>query len=343
MRKLTLIILIAILCSFNGHQNKKNEKIPKSDTLSFSEIKTPVETINGVVYFSINNGLTWENRSDGLPDSINIALGAIAVSDKSLGIATKEKGVFLFDFQKNQWISIPTDKKIIESNSGPLIFFKDQIYIGTQTSGVFLSSDLGENWKNLNSGLTSFTIRRFVEVDDKLYAGTNAGLYSFNEMEKKWELEYGNSTMQVNGITKFSGSIYIGTNQGAFTTPIGRKEWKQVIANRSLHNISSDDNTIYAMTYNELLSSTDKGLTWKNIQNGLPAELYTFNVIKNGNSVFAGQWDGIYRKDNANENWKSYSNGLPEKLAIINISLYKDIIVVSGSGRRLKRGMNKDK
>lgn len=343
MRKLTRIILLAVLCSCNGRQNKANRKLSKSDGFSSSEIKTPAETIHGVVYFSVNNGQTWENKSDGLPDSINIALGAIAVSDNSLGIATKEKGVFLFNFQTNQWISIPTDKKIIESNPGPLIFFKDQIYLGTQNSGVFLSADLGKNWEKRDSGLTNFTIRRFVEIDDKLYAGTNAGLYSFNEIENKWELEYGNSTMQVNGITEFDESIYIGTNQGAFTTPNDRKEWKQVLANRTLHNISSDENTIYAMTYNELLSSTNKGLTWENIQNGLPAEPYTFNVIKNGNLLFAGQWDGVYRKNNSNEIWKSYSNGLPEKLAINNMISYNGIIVVSGSERRLKRGMTTGK
>jgi photosystem II stability/assembly factor-like uncharacterized protein len=343
MRNLTLIILLTILSSCNGHTKKLNEELSKSDNFSSSEIKSPVVTIDGVVYFSVNNGLTWESKSEGLPDSINIALGGIAVSDKSLGIATKEKGIFLFDFQKNLWINITTDKKIIESNLGPLIFFKDQIYVGTQTSGVFSSAYLGENWTKLNTGLANFTIRKFVHIDDKLYAGTNAGLYSFNEFGKKWELEYGNSTMQVNGLTEFDGKIYIGTNQGAFTTPKDRKEWIQIMANRTLHNISSDDNTIYAMTYNELLSSTDKGLTWKNIQNGLPAELYTFNVIKNGNSVFAGQWDGVYRKDNANEIWKSYSNGLPEKFAINNMKLYKGTIVVSGSERRLKRGMNTDK
>ncbi len=94
-------------------------------------------------------------------------------------------------------------------------------------------------------------------------------------VDEKWELEYGNSSMQVNGITTFDGSIFIGTNQGAFTTPNDRKEWKQVLGNCALHNISSGENTIYAMVYNELLCSTDKGLSWKNIQNGLPSELYT--------------------------------------------------------------------
>jgi photosystem II stability/assembly factor-like uncharacterized protein len=149
--------------------------------------------------------------------------------------------------------------------------------------------------------------------------------------------------MQVNGITEFDGSLIIGSNQGAFATPNDRKAWKQILTDRSLHNISSDENTIYAMVYNELLSSTDNGLSWQNIQNGLPAGLYTFNVIKKGNSVFAGQWDGVYRKDKINEIWKSYSNGLPKKFAITNMTSYNGIIVVSGSKRKLKVGMNSDK
>lgn len=339
MGKLILIILLSVFSSCIGQYKKSNHEFTKKDSISSSK-KNPVKLMDGIVYFSTDNGLTWENKSDGLPDSIHIALGAIAVSGKLLGIATKEKGVFLFDFETNKWNNIPVTVKIIESNPGPLIFFKNQIYLGTQASGVFSTADVGKSWEKPDEGLTSFTIRRFTQINDKLYAGTNGGLFSFNEIEKKWELEYGNSTLQVNGMTEFDGNIYIGTNQGAFTSPTDRKEWKQVLANRSLHNISSGGNTIYAMTYNELLSSTDKGLTWKNIQNGLPAKLYTFNVVKNGNSVFAGQWDGIYRKDSPDENWKLFSNGLPEKLAINNMKLYNGIIVVSGSERRLKKGLN---
>ncbi len=343
MRNLTLIIFFAVLSSCNGHTKHKYEKVSKGDSISTTVIKSPIETTDGIVYFSVNNGLTWENKSNGLPDSINLGLGAIAVSDKSLGIATKEKGIYLFDFRRDLWVNIPTDKQIIESNLGALAFFKDKIYVGTQKSGVFSSADRGNHWTNINAGLTNITIRKLIQVEDKLYAGTDAGLYSYNEFDNKWKLEYGNSTMQVNGITEFDGSIYIGTNQGAFSTPNGQKEWKQVLANRTLHNISSDENTIYAMVYNELLSSTDKGQSWQNIQNGLPAKLYTFNVIKNGNSVFAGQWDGVYRKDNANEIWESYSNGLPKNLAITNMKLYNGIIVVSGNERGLKKGMNTDK
>lgn len=183
------------------------------------------------------------------------------------------------------------------------------------------------------------TIRKLAEVGNRLYAATNSGLYSYNDLRSQWELEYGNSTLQVNGITVFDGSIYIGTSQGAFASPIGRKEWKKIFSNGALHNISSDDKALYAMVYNELFTSSDKGNTWRNIQSGLPVQLYTFNVIKIGNTLLAGQWDGIYRKDNETEIWKPSRSGLPEKLAITNIKIFNEFIVVSGSERKLRTGM----
>ena len=343
IRSVTIILFLAVLCSCNRQVRNTTEKESKKDSASSIVHNNPDVTTDGIVFFSLDNGVTWENKSKGLPDTISLGLGAIAVSENSLAIATKEMGVYLFDFQRDKWVHIPSDKRIIEGNPGPLAFYNGSIYIGTQKSGIFFSANHGKNWIMLNTGLATSTIRKLVEVDNTLYAGTNTGLYSYNDQEKKWELEYGNSILQVNGITGFDGNIYIGTTQGAFTALKGGKGWKQILANYTLHNISWADGNIYAMTYNELLLSTDKGQSWQNIQKGLPAQLYTFNVIKNGNSVFAGQWDGVYRKNNALEIWKSYNNGLPDKLAITNMNLYKGIIVVSGSERRLRAGMTTEK
>jgi photosystem II stability/assembly factor-like uncharacterized protein len=237
---------------------------------------------------------------------------------------------------------MPTDERIRTSNPGALLFHRDEIVIGTQREGVFSTRDRGKTWIQKNAGLRNLTVRKLAEIDQKLYVATNAGLYSYEEPVDTWKLEYGNSTMQVNGITEFDGVICIGTNQGAFSSLKGSNEWKPILANRTLHNISADDTTIYAMVYNELFSSVDKGQSWQSIQRGLPAQLYTFNVIRKGNSVFAGQWDGVYRKDKASEIWKTYSHGLPKKLAITNMTIYRGSLVVSGSERGLKAGMTTD-
>jgi photosystem II stability/assembly factor-like uncharacterized protein len=343
MSRLIVIPFLVILSSCSGQiiQDAKTDYHENSIPSIVSTNQN--QTTEGIVYFSADNGLTWENKSAGLPSNIRIGLGGIAVSNSRLALASKDSGLYLFDFGKASWVKTPTNRKVIESNPGALTFYKDRIYIGTQFGGVFTSSDEGKSWTKLNIGLSNLTIRKLAEIGGKLYAATNAGLYSYNDLPGMWELEYGSPTLQVNGITVFEGNLYIATNQGAFTTPIGRRDWQNIFVGGALHNISADDKALYAMVYNELFSSLDKGRSWKSIQKGLPVQLYTFNVVKNGNAVFAGQWDGVYRKDNEDEAWKYSSSGLPDKFAITNIQVYNGTIVVSGSERKLRAGMTTDK
>lgn len=316
----------------------------QNNTVSVSGNGIPlIDNSDGIVYFSYDNGLTWKNKSTGLSSTANIGLGGIAVSGSKLALLSKDSGLYFFNIHEDKWFNIPTDKQLIESNPGALLFFKDHIYAGTQFGGVFRTANEGKGWTKLNIGLDNLTIRKLAVIEGKLYAATNSGLYSFNDLIDEWQLEYGNNTLQVNGVTAFERSIYIATSQGAFASPIEKKDWEKVFSNGALHNISSDDKALYAMVYNELFSSSDKGRTWQSIQIGLPVELYTFNVMKVDNRLLAGQWDGVYRKDKATEKWILSGNGLPEELAITNMQVFQGIIVVSGSERKLRAGMTTDK
>jgi photosystem II stability/assembly factor-like uncharacterized protein len=345
MKYKTLLLFLIILNSCNGQTKSTVGKGLKTINIEAVNLKKTPEKSEGIVYFSSDDGISWENKSDGLPARISVGLGGIATSATLLGIATKENGIYLFDFQKNSWVNIPTDNKIIQSNLGALTFFKNNIYVGTQFGGIFTSGNQGKTWTTNNLGLGNLTIRRFAEIDNRLCVGTNDGFYFYNETLNAWELAYGQQSLQVNGITEFEGNIYIGTNQGIFKRNKKTENWIQILANHSLHNISSDNNTIYAMTYNALLLSSDNGgRTWQSQQSGLPPNLYTFNVLKNKNTVLVGQWDGIYRRDaSKSEAWKHSSNGLPNKFAAINLKLYHGIFIISCAERRLKAGTTSEK
>jgi hypothetical protein len=339
MKNLTLILLLTTLFACGGQRNKTVElerKISASDSKNSNN--TSAADI-GIVYFSNDNGSTWTNGSKGLPEKITIGLGGTAVSPALIGVATKENGVYLFDFKDSLWVSIPASQQMIKNNIGAMTFYKSDIWVGTQHGEVYLSNDKGKSWTVKNSGLKDLTIRRFAEIDGKLYVATNSGLYSYDDASGKWELEYGQISLQVNGITESEGSIYIATNQGVFKSEMKAKNWVKVFPDRSVHNISSVGTTIYAMVYNELFSSTDKGESWHSIQNGLPKDLYTFNVIESDNTVFAGQWDGIYSRRNSTESWKFSGKGLPANFAATNLKSRNGLLIITTSARKLKSGM----
>lgn len=336
------LFILAILSSCNRPTKSILENESNIDNASEISNNSTIKN-DGIIFFSSNNGLTWENQSEGLPENSAMGLGAIATSDTSLAIAVKNSGIYFFDFIDNRWNAIPTDKQILENNISPLIIYKGDIYVGTEQGGIYFTRNRGQSWMNLNKGLNQSPIRRFKEIENKLYVGTNSGFYVYNKSLNEWVLEYGNSTLQVTGITELNGNIFIGSNQGIFEKLKGQENWIPVLKEQPIHNINSIGGTIYAMTYDQLLSSNDNGLTWKNIQQGLPAKLYTFNVIENNNSVFASQWDGVYKKDKIGGNWIAISNGLPPEYAVPNIVSFKGTIIISGSERGLRKGMTTEK
>lgn len=285
-------------------------------------------TGNGIVYLSGDNGNSWVNKSEGLPDSI--FLSDMAASGDLLGISTKQHGIFLYDPGEEKWVSTPTNPPTAD-NLDVLYFYHDKIFAGTQHNGIFVSNDKGHTWSQLNKGLTDLTIRRFSVIDSTLFVGTNGSLYSLNERQNKWLWVYGHRSLQVNGITALDNGIYIGTNQGIFKTDKRQRQWQQVMSNHALHNISHANKNIYALAYNELFVSADSGHTWQSAQAGIPLGKYSFHLVQKDTVMLVAQWDGVYRND-GRQYWIRSNNGLPEKLPITELQLYKNQVVIASSG-----------
>ncbi|HKJ43216.1 MAG TPA: hypothetical protein VKA27_14060, partial [Sunxiuqinia sp.] len=247
--KISLVILIFVGFTTTSLQIQSNkdrclENNPKYDIPKDQPASTP-----GIVYFSSDNGLSWQNESQGLPQ--NIFLTDIAVSNQHIAISTKQQGIFLFDFKTDRWNPTVANPQSI-ADIDALFFFQGKLLAGSQGDGVFFSFNNGKNWQPVNEGLKNLTIRKLVEINNQLYAGTNGGLFVFNELKKQWVPAFVDPTLQVNGIIEFEGEIYLGTNKGAYRKPNGQDEWQQLMPGLSLHNISSARNRLYALAYNEL-------------------------------------------------------------------------------------------
>jgi len=333
----SIIFILAYFCLSACNQQVNKDTATNDTTIDPKNVSNIKETDDGILYFSSDNGTTWESASSGLPQKVSIGLGGVAVSETLLGIATKEYGVYFYNFKDSNWVSVPTAKEIIEGNIGALALFKHAIYLGTQHKGLFYSKDNGKTWSPQNKGLGNLTIRRFVEFENTLYVCTNDGFYALNENLESWQLEYGHHSPQVNGATYFNGSIYIGTNKGIYKKQKDNN-WINILPDLSVHNISSDEEELYAMTYDEYLLSSKDGMNWQSIQNGLPENLYTFNVLNQNNMIFAGQWDGVYSKTRFSNTWSLSGKGIPEKFAATNLKSFKGILVTTTSERKLKAG-----
>lgn len=292
--------------------------------LSFCQDILP-EPKKGIVYFSTDNGQTWENTSAGLPD--NIFLSDIATAPGFLGLSTKQHGIFLFNFAKNEWFALATIPTIDEINV--LYFHHGKILVGTKNNGLFISPDLGKTWAPFSRGLKNLTIRKLAHLEQKLYAGTNGGLYVLQESTNQWTPEHAETGLQVNGMQALDGDLYAGTNRGIFKKSKGQQDWKQIMPGRSLHNLGVDRKNIYALTYSELFISADKGASWKSDQRGMPPK-YTFQVIEKDTTLLAGQWDGVYIK-RSSQGWTLSNQGLPKDLPVLELVVNGNTVVAGSS------------
>lgn len=114
---LTIHLLTFLSCS--GQSLKKTDK--EQVTVKTNTVQIKNDDNAGIVYFSADNGNTWKNASNGIPQAVRIGLGGLTASGELLALVTKENGVFTYDGKDSRWINVPTEQRILEGNIGAII------------------------------------------------------------------------------------------------------------------------------------------------------------------------------------------------------------------------------
>ena len=62
----------------------------------------------------------------------------------------------------------------------------ENIFAGTFDDGIFLSTDNGLNWTEVNNGLDGKEVRSFAISGNKIFAGTRSGLFTSSDNGANW-------------------------------------------------------------------------------------------------------------------------------------------------------------
>ncbi len=204
------------------------------------------------VYVSTDNGSSWNAALNGLPNSPYIT--SIAVSGNKLFLGTLDGLYYSSDGGAN-WSTAHTG--LTDTDIRSLGIIGQNIFAGTYTDNLYKSSLDNINWTKSNNGFPEYTyaVRSVVGLSNKIFAGTNSGVYSSD-----------------NG-----GSSWVATNTGM----------GDVIAS-SL--VVHGDNLYAAIGsgVGGVMLSTDNGLNWTFINDGFPEYPYTYPLGVNTTTIFAG-------------------------------------------------------
>jgi len=182
----------------------------------------------------------------------------------------------------------------------------NNIFAGTQSNGVYKSTDNGLNWISVNNGLSNQNILSLTSYNNFLYAGTSlGGIYQSTNNGDYWVAVsngLGNNA-KVNTLLTKGTSIYAGTASGVYVTTNNGGLWTQSGLTWDTRILFLNGNTIYAGTYlGGLHISTDNGTSWMARNSGL-GNMRVLSITVNGNNLFAGTEGGIFLSTNNGLNW----------------------------------------
>ncbi len=202
-------------------------------------------------------------------------------------------------------------------NADIITFFSKNgyLFIGTRGSGIFRSSNDGDNWTPIDSGLTDKYVYAFTSYGTNLFAGTaNGGVYLSTNNGTNWTAVNSGLpnlyviSLAVSGSNIFAGGsgIYLSTDNGTKWTNVNPYLANQCLIFRTLAFSGTD---IFAGLIAGFIHLTDNGQNYSEGNSGL-TNTYVNIFANNGNNLFAGTSGGLFLSTNNGHNWATIDSGL---------------------------------
>lgn len=224
----------------------------------------------------------------------------------------------------------------------------NQVFLGTDIGGIYLSKDGGGHWESINHGLENHDITTPVISDitspDILFVGTRGGLYKSNDGSNTWRnIREGLPTVKKYALSGSIGSImqdpfdpsrlYLGMGyrpsfEGNAT--IKRLKWSSNLyvsndkgeswrvlnafnepqrVNHLVHSLI-EKSLLYAATSKGIYKSTNNGTIWRKIYSGEVLNILLFSEKEN--MIIASVADsGMIKSLDGGKTWARINNGLP--------------------------------
>lgn len=191
---------------------------------------------------------------------------------------------------------------------------------------VFKSKDRGQTWFRSDTGLPNGSrINAFGALDEKLFAGTDSGIYLSADEALGWRPARG-TAMTSGRIISFATlgqNVFAGTDgRGLLMSADGGRSWVRNVAFPSLKArcLLAHAGKLYAGTDAEgVLVSNDDGQAWSALLEGLPARSQVFALAMVEDRLFAGLYSqGLYAWSQREHRWAKTSSVSPLVLAAVN-------------------------
>lgn len=179
--------------------------------------------------------------------------------------------------------------------------------------GVFRSTDSGQNWQEINEGLTNEHLRCIQALPTgTVLAGSLLGLYRSTNKGDTWTPVFPQTYGNYDLASDIQGNILLACDAGIFRSTDDGENWSSQSDLMNIYSLAFGDSTvIFAAGYGGGFRSMDFGSTWTQLTGGLPSSNLSTVIASSNGTVFAGSYtNGVYRSTDNGNTWQQRNSGL---------------------------------
>jgi photosystem II stability/assembly factor-like uncharacterized protein len=204
--------------------------------------------------------------------------------------------------------------------------YENNLYAGSESYGVFLSTDSGSTWQAIGNELPYRDVISLVRTDSILLAGTYHGLYGSTDNGLNWDrLKTGIPiNRRVHALVVFDNVLLAGTDYASiYRSTDNGGTWTQVRSapmNWETVGFAAQGGRYLAAIYNEgLFSSEDSGKTWQPLPSQIPPGTIRSLAVHN-EIIFAGS---LFSSPDSGITWHKSDEGITETVRnLISVGPY---------------------
>ncbi|MGH9936234.1 MAG: hypothetical protein ACREAM_08310, partial [Blastocatellia bacterium] len=190
------------------------------------------------------------------------------------------------------------------------------LFAATSLRNVYRSTDQGESWNSVSSGLPFATFRTLIVSGANLFLGTVSGVYRSSDRGQNWrQVALGLGNRDVAAFAVSDNNIYAGTRgAGVFVSTNQGDSWTAVnsgLTNMTILSLAVSGANLFAGTSGGgVFRSTDQGQNWTAVNLGL-TNLFVRSLAVSGANLLAGTGgDGVFQSADNGNTWIAANTGL---------------------------------